>query len=233
MDISGFFLEGIREAIILMISLDSDMLGIVSVSVIVAAVSTLLAAILGLPAGYLVAFGRFRGRRAATTLLNTMLALPTVVVGLFVYSLISRRGILGFLDLLYTPSAMVIGETILALPIVAAFTLTALRSVDHRVQDTAMTLGATRAQVAITLIREARFGILAAVVASFGRVIAEVGAAMMLGGNIEGSTRTMTTAIALETNRGEFGLALALGIILLLVALGANVIFHWLQGFNE
>lgn len=233
MDISGFFLEGIQEAIILMISLDSDMLGIVSVSVIVAVVSTLLAAILGLPAGYLVAFGRFRGRRAATTLLNTMLALPTVVVGLFVYSLISRRGILGFLDLLYTPSAMVIGETILALPIVAAFTLTALRSVDHRVQDTVLTLGATRAQAAITLIREARFGILAAVVASFGRVIAEVGAAMMLGGNIEGSTRTMTTAIALETNRGEFGLALALGIILLLVALGANVIFHWLQGFNE
>ena len=233
MDSSGFFQEGIREAVRLLLALDADMLGIVSVSVFVAAISTILAAVLGLPAGYLVAVRQFPGRRAATTLLNTMLALPTVVVGLFVYALLSRRGMLGFLDLLYSPGAMVVGETILALPIVAAFTVTALRSVDARVQDTAMTLGANRTRAAIALVLEARFGILAAVVASFGRVIAEVGAAMMLGGNIKGSTRTMTTAIALETNKGEFGLALALGLILLLVALGANVIFHWLQGFNE
>jgi len=175
----------------------------------------------------------FPGRRAAATILNTMLALPTVVVGLFAYGLLSRRGMLGFLDLLYTPWAMIVGETVLALPIVAALTLTALRSVDSRVYDTAATLGANTTQVAKKLILEARYGILAAIVASFGRVIAEVGAAMMLGGNIRNSTRTMTTAIALETNKGEFGLALALGLILLLVALGANVMFHWLQGFNE
>lgn len=233
METSGLFQQGIGEAANLLISLDRTMIGVVSVSLFVALISTLIAAALGMPIGYIVAMVPFPGRRAAATFLNTMLALPTVVVGLFAYGLLSRRGMLGFLDLLYTPWAMVVGETVLALPIVAAFTLTALRSVDSRVYDTAATLGASATQVAKKLILEARYGILAAIVASFGRVIAEVGAAMMLGGNIKNSTRTMTTAIALETNKGEFGLALALGLILLLVALGANVLFHWLQGFNE
>jgi tungstate transport system permease protein len=233
METSGLFQQGIGEAANLLISLDRGMIGVVSVSLFVALISTLIAALLGLPIGYIIAMVPFPGRRAAATILNTMLALPTVVVGLFAYGLLSRRGMLGFLDLLYTPWAMIVGETVLALPIVAALTLTALRSVDSRVYDTAATLGANTTQVAKKLILEARYGILAAIVASFGRVIAEVGAAMMLGGNIRNSTRTMTTAIALETNKGEFGLALALGLILLLVALGANVMFHWLQGFNE
>ena len=147
--------------------------------------------------------------------------------------MLSRRGPFGFLDLLYTPGAMITGETLLAIPIVAAFTLSAFRSIDPRVTDTALTLGATPFQTLRLLISEARFGILAAIVASFGRVIAEVGAAMMLGGNIKGSTRTMTTAIALETNKGEFGLAIALGLILLCTAFGANILFHWLQGFSD
>ncbi len=233
METPGLFQEGLLEAVRLIVSLDSEMLEIVGVSLFVAAMSTLCASIAGLPVGFLVARGEFPGRRVIATLLNTMLALPTVVVGLFAYGLLSHRGLLGLLDLLYTPWAMVIGETILALPIVAAFTLTALRAVDSRVHDTAITLGASRSQAARMLILEARYGIIAAVVASFGRVIAEVGAAMMLGGNIKGATRTMTTAIALETNKGEFGFALALGLILLLVALAANVLFHWLQGFNE
>lgn len=233
MDGTEYLQEGILEAVRLMISLDSSMLEIVSVSVSVAVVSTILASVLGLPIGYSLATRRFSGRRVVTTTLNTLLALPTVVVGLFVYSILSRRGPFGFMDLLYTPGAMIIGETILVLPIVAAFTLSALRSLDQRVSDTALTLGATGTQAAWMLVLEARFGILAAVVASFGRVIAEVGVAMMLGGNIKGNTRTMTTAIALETNKGEFGLALALGVILLLVAFAANIIFHWLQGFNE
>ena len=233
MDNTGYLQEGIREAVRLLLSLDSGMLEIVAVSVFVAVVSTILASVLGLPIGYFLATRRFSGRRLVTTTLNTLLALPTVVVGLFVYSMLSRRGPFGFLDLLYTPGAMIIGETILVLPIVAAFTLSALRSMDQRVSDTALTLGATGTQAAWMLVLEARFGILAAIVASFGRVIAEVGVAMMLGGNIKGNTRTMTTAIALETNKGEFGLALALGVILLLVAFAANIIFHWLQGFNE
>lgn len=233
MDSTAYLQEGGREAVRLLFSLDPDMLEIVAVSVLVAVLATFLAAVIGLPAGYFIATRRFAGRRAVTTTLNTMLALPTVVVGLFVYSMLSRRGPFGFLDLLYTPGAIVIGETILAFPIIAAFTLSALHSVDPRVVETALTLGATRTQAARMMVLEARFGILAAVVASFGRVIAEVGAAMMLGGNIKHSTRTMTTAIALETNKGEFGLALALGVILLLVAFAANIVFQWLQGFNE
>lgn len=229
----SYILEGLREAVRLIITLDRDMLEIVSVSMMVSSIATILASIIGLPIGYLVATHRFPGRRLATTTLNTLLALPTVVVGLVVYAMLSRRGPIGFLDLLYTPAAMIVGETILAIPIVAAFTVSALHGIDRRVRDTALTLGATSTQVARTRVLEARFGILAAVVASFGRVIAEVGAAMMLGGNIRGSTRTMTTAIALETSKGEFGLAMALGIILLIVAFAANILFHWLQGFSE
>lgn len=228
-----FIVAGLREAVRLIVTLNRDMLGIVAVSVTVSAVATLLATLVGLPIGYAVATHRFPGRRLATTILNTLLALPTVVVGLVVYSMLSRRGPLGFLDLLYTPTAIIIGETILAIPIVSAFTISALKGVDRRAGETALTLGATPAQAAAAMILEARFGILAAIVASFGRVIAEVGAAMMLGGNIRGSTRTMTTAIALETSKGEFGLAMALGFILLTVAFGANIVFQWLQGFHE
>ncbi|MYA76442.1 MAG: ABC transporter permease subunit [Gemmatimonadetes bacterium] len=228
-----YLYNGFQEAVRLLISGESGVYTIVGVSVFVAVSAILVASVMGLPAGYVLATRRFRGQRFVTTVLNTLLAMPTVVIGLFVYSLISRRGPLGFMELLYTPGAMIIGETLLALPIVAAFTLSAFRAVDSRISETALTLGATTAQTARTLISEARFGIMAAVVAAFGRVIAEVGAAMMLGGNIKGSTRTMTTAIALESNKGEFGLAIALGIILLLTAFGANILFHWLQGFDD
>ncbi len=228
-----YLYNGFQEAVRLLVTGESGVYTIVGVSVFVAVSAILLASAMGLPAGYLLATRRFRGQRLVTTVLNTLLAMPTVVIGLFVYALISRRGPLGFMELLYTPKAMIIGETLLALPIVAAFTLSAFRAVDSRITETALTLGATTAQTARTLISEARFGIMAAVVAAFGRVIAEVGAAMMLGGNIKGSTRTMTTAIALESNKGEFGLAIALGIILLLTAFGANILFHWLQGFDD
>ncbi len=228
-----YLLSGFQEAVRLLVTGESGVYTIVGVSVFVALTATVLASLMGLPAGYLLATHRFPGQRLVTTVLNTLLAMPTVVIGLFVYAQVSRRGPLGFLELLYTPKAMIIGETILALPIVAAFTLSAFRAVDSRITETALTLGATRIQTARTLISEARFGIMAAVVAAFGRVIAEVGAAMMLGGNIKGSTRTMTTAIALESSKGEFGLAIALGMILLLTAFGANILFHWLQGFDD
>lgn len=229
----NYLTSGFQEAFRLLVTGDAGVYHIVGVSLLVAITATMLAAGMGLPVGYLIATRRFTGRRLLITVLNTLLALPTVVVGLFVYAMLSRRGPFGFLELLYTPGAMITGETLLAIPIVAAFTLSAFRSIDPRVTDTALTLGATPFQTARLLISEARFGILAAVVASFGRVIAEVGAAMMLGGNIKGSTRTMTTAIALETNKGEFGLAIALGLILLCTAFGANILFHWLQGFSD
>lgn len=225
--------NGFIEAMRLLATGDDGVYYIVFVSLFVALIATLLAACIGLPVGYTLAMRHFPGRRFVITVLNTLLALPTVVVGLFVYAMLSRRGPLGFLDMLYTPGAMITGETILAVPILAAFALSAFQSVDPRLADTARTLGATPFQTARLLISEARFGILAAIVAGFGRVIAEVGAAMMLGGNIKGSTRTMTTAIALETNKGEFGLAIALGLILLCTAFGANILFHRLQGFSD
>ena len=228
-----YILEGLTEALRLLSIGDNGVYGIAGVSLFVAGISTLLAGLVGLPVGYFVAMRAFRGRRAVTLILNTLLALPTVVIGLVVYALLSRRGPLGFIDLLYTPSAMIVGETLLAVPIVAVFALSALRAVDPRAADTAATLGATPAQTAWVVLTEARFGLLSAVVASFGRVVAEVGIAMMLGGNIKDSTRTMTTAIALETGKGEFGTAFALGIVLLIAAFAANIVFHWLQGFSE
>jgi len=169
------------------------------------------------------------GKRFSVALVNTLLALPTVVIGLIVYSLISRRGPLGIFELLYTPSAMIIGQFILAVPIIIALTHSAVQGIDKRVRNTALTLGATEAQSAWMVIKEARYAVLAAVITGFGRVIAEVGAAMMLGGNIKGSTRVMTTAIALESTKGEFGFAIALGIILLFVAFSINILLHYFQ----
>jgi tungstate transport system permease protein len=171
----------------------------------------------------------FPGKRVAVTFLNTLMALPTVVVGLFVYSVISRQGPLGGYGLLFTPQAMVIGQTILAVPIMANFTLSTIKGADPRIIPTALTLGAGPFGSVCRLVVELRFGIMAAVIAGFGRVIAEVGIAMMLGGNIRGYTRTMTTAIAMETGKGEFALGLALGLILMSVALIVNLFLNFLQ----
>jgi tungstate transport system permease protein len=159
-----------------------------------------------------------------------MLALPTVVIGLFVYAFVSRRGIFGFLDLLYTQKAMIIGQVILIVPIVTTFTISAISRIDTRYRKTAMTLGANRIQTAMVLLHEARFGIVSAVVGGFGRVISEIGISMMLGGNAKGFTRTMTTAMALEYDKGEFVLAVALGIILMSISLGINILMNYFQG---
>jgi tungstate transport system permease protein len=164
------------------------------------------------------------------TVLNTMLALPTVVIGLFIYAFISRRGIFGPLDLLYTQQAIIIGQVILIIPVIAAFTIAAISRIDERYRQTARTLGANRRQTAWVVFREARFGIVAAIVAAFGRVISEIGISMMLGGNIRGFTRTMTTAMALEYDKGSFVLAVALGIVLLGLSFGMNLLFHFFQG---
>lgn len=188
-----------------------------------------LSAICGIPLGMWLGISSFRGSRILVTLLNTLMALPTVVVGLLLFGLFSRQGPLGGLGLLFTPWAMIAGQTVLATPIVANFVLAAVRGADGRIFATTLTLGATNLQAAIQLLREIRFGIVAAVIAGFGRVIAEVGVAMMLGGNIRNSTRTMTTAIALETSKGEFAFGLALGIVLLSVALVVNLFMNLLQ----
>ena len=222
--------DSFLSAILLIFSLDPEVLSIVWVSLKVSGISTLFASLMGVPLGFLIAYGSFKGKRILIICLNTMLALPTVVIGLFVYSFISRRSILGSLDLLYTQKAIVIGQIILVLPIVATLTIAAISRIDERYRKTAMTLGANRRQTACVIFREARFGIVAAVIAAFGRVIAEVGISMMLGGNARGFTRTMTTAMALEYDKGEFILAVALGIILLALSFSINLIFHFFQG---
>ena len=206
------------------------MVSIVAVSLKVSCASTLLAGLVGVPAGFMLAFGSFRGKPMVITILNTLLALPTVVIGLFVYAFIARRGIFGPFDLLYTQKAIIMGQTVLIIPVVIAFTIAAISRIDERYRKTAMTLGANRRQTGWVIFREARFGIMAAIIAAYGRVIAEVGISMMLGGNIKGFTRTMTTAMALEYDKGVFSLAVALGIILLAISFGMNLLFHFFQG---
>lgn len=225
----GYILEGFRRAFHLVITLDREVLSIALVSIKVSTAAIILAALIGVPLGFSVAVKKFRGRRAVVTILNTLMALPTVVVGLTVYSLLSRRGPFGSLGLLYTSAAMVIGQFILATPIIAALSLSAAQGLDKRVIKTAFTLGATGFQSTLAAFAEARFALLSAVIAGFGRIFAEVGASIMLGGNIRGFTRNLTTAIAFETGKGEFGLAIALGMILLIVAFFINILFYYLQ----
>lgn len=215
-------------ALQLLASFDAALFSAVMVSLQVSLAATLLATLAGVPLGLLVALRRFRGRRALQLGLRTLTALPTVVVGLFTYTLLSRSGPLGPLELLYTRLAMVIGETLLVTPLLATLTIAVLASADPRIEETALTLGASRARASLTVLSEARLGMLAAVVTGFGRLISELGVALLLGGNIRGSTRTMTTAIALETGKGEFGLAFALGLLLLAVALLVNLSVAWL-----
>lgn len=226
----GFFWDSLQSALLLIGSRDPELFQVVWVSLKVSSTSTLAASVLGVPLGFFLGTGEFRGKRAVLTILNTLLALPTVVIGLFVYVFISRRGIFGTYDLLYTQTAIVIGQVILVLPIVAALTVSAVSRIDDRYRRTALTLGAGSVRTALAVLREARFSIVAAVVTAFGRVISEIGISMMLGGNAKGFTRTMTTAMALEYDKGEFVLAVALGMILLLVSLGMNVLLNVLQG---
>jgi len=225
-----FLFDSFRSAFILIWSLDRELLEIVFVSLKVSSSSTLIASVVGIPLGLYIVLNEFRGKRLLITVLNTLLALPTVVVGLFVYSFISRRGIFGPLDLLYTQKAMIIGQVLLIIPIVTTFTISAVSRIDDRYRKTALTLGASAIQTALVIVREARFGIMASVIVAFGRVIAEVGISMMLGGNAKGFTRTMTTAMALEYDKGEFVLSVALGILLLFVSFAVNIIFNYFQG---
>ena len=222
-------IEGFKKAFALILAMDRELIGIIFLSIKVSGFALLIGSILGIPAGAFIGLKRFPLRSIAISLLNTLMGLPPVVVGLFVYLLLSRSGPLGFMGLLYTPSAMVIAQTILALPIVASLSNSAIVSVDPIVKQASVTLGATPSQVTMTIIKEARYGIMSGVIAALGRVMAEVGAILIVGGNIAGYTRVMTTTIALETDKGNFELALALGIILLAISLFINSGLHLIQ----
>jgi len=225
--------DGLRRALTLLVAGDPEVLGIAALSLRVALTATVLACLVGVPLGFLLGTTRFRGRRTALTVLNTMLAFPTVLVGLLVWLLLARNGPLGGLGLLYTWWAIVLAEVLLAAPIAAALTAAAVQSVDPRVRRTALTLGAGPLRVHWVVAREARYALFSTVVVAFGRVLAEVGAAMIVGGNIRHHTRTFTTAVALATSQGDFALAIALGLVLLALALTVNVLLHMLQGRGD
>jgi len=212
------------EAIQLLTSGGAEIYGIVLLSLRVSGLAVLLGSLIGLPIGIGVGISRFRGRELIVTLIHTGFALPPVVVGLFVYILLSRSGPLGSWELLFTQTAMIIAQSILAAPYVAGISLAAVQAVPTAVRLQALSLGASRWRAILTQVGEARLGIGAAVVAGFGAVISEVGAVMMVGGNIQDETRVMTTAIVLEARKGHFGVALALGLILLVLAFGVNLI---------
>ena len=224
-----FLVSSFAAALRLIGSFSPDVVDAVRTSLSVSAGATVFAALFGIPVGLAVGLSDSRLKGLAVTALNTLMAVPTVVVGLLVYGFLSRQGPLGALGLLFSPTAIVIGGTLLASPIVANYTLASVRGADARILPTALTLGAGPFRAVTTLVGEIRFGVFAAVIAGFGRVVAEVGVAMMLGGNIRGYTRTMTTAIALETSKGEFSFGMALGIVLITVALIVNLFLSLLQ----
>lgn len=218
------------DAFRLLASGDHALWFIVWTSLMVAVLGLALATVPAIGAAYLIATHAFPGRRVVVVLAQAFLSFPTVLVGLVLYLLFTRQGPLGSFSLLFTPSGMIFGQAVIGFPVVLAFSLAAMQSADPRLRETAWVLGAGRWRTFFTVLRELRFGLMAAVVAGFGRVIAEVGSALMIGGNIEGSTRTITTAIALETSKGEFAQGIALGIVLVALALAVNVMLAWLQG---
>ena len=222
--------EAIRAAFVLLFSGDPGLWQIVWVSLSTSVTGLLLAAPLAIFAGYLIASGRFVGRRFVIWLAQVTLSFPTVLVGLLLYLLLSRHGPAGQLHWLFSQSGLVAGQVLIALPVLLAFTLAAVQAADSRLAETAITLGASSWRVMWTVLREVRFGVMAAVITGFGRVISEVGCAMMVGGNIAGETRTITTAIALETSKGDFAQGIALGLVLIVLALVINAALLVLQG---
>ena len=223
-------LEPTRRAFALLLAGDPRLLQAIWLSLWVSVAAIALVAAPAVALGFLLAKKRFPGQRAAVVLVQALLSFPTVVIGLVLYLLLSRRGPFGSLELLFTPTAIMIGYMVIAFPILVVFTISAVQGADPRVYETARSLGAGRARASLTTLWEVRFGILAAVVNGFGRAVSEVGCAIMVGGNIEGLTRNIPTAIALETTKGEFAQGIALGLVLMVVALGVNVLLAALQG---
>ncbi|BCS52230.1 ABC transporter permease [Geobacter sp. SVR] len=222
-------LDGIRTALRLLASLDSEVLAVTLLSLKISCCATLVSLVLGIPSGTLLALADFPGRRLIVSLVNTGMGLPPVVVGLFVTILLWRNGPLGFLEILYTPWAMIFAQAVIATPIVAGITIASIQKLPPNLKLQVLALGATRTQMVRILVREARLPLLAAVMAGFGGVISEVGASIMVGGNIKGSTRVLTTATVMETGKGNFDVAIALSIILLLLAFGVNYVLTVIQ----
>ena len=225
----GLIGEGLSEALRLLLTGDAEVWRITALSLRISGTATLVSLLVGIPLGTALALARLPGRSLAVSLVNTGMGLPPVVVGLFVTILLWRSGALGFLELLYTPTAMVLAQFVIAAPIVIGLTLAAVQQVPDKFRLQMLGLGASRAQMVWTLIREARLPVLAAVMAGFGGVISEVGASMMVGGNIKGSTRVLTTATVLETGKGNFDVAIALSVILLLITFLVNWALTWIQ----
>ena len=222
--------DTVYEALILLLSADSSLWEIIGISFSVSGFAILIAVAPAMSIGFILAFYDFPGRRLIIALFNTLLSVPAVVIGLTFYLLLSRAGPLGDLRLLFTQTAMIIGQVALCFPLLVAMSHTAFQSVERRAWETAVTLGHSTIGALYLVVREARFALLAAVLAAFGRIIAEVGASMMLGGNILHYTRNIPTAIALETSKGEFAQGIALGIVLLLLAFVLNGLLHLFQG---
>jgi tungstate transport system permease protein len=226
---AGEIIDGFAQAIQLILSRDPEVIRITILSLEISLTATLLSACIAIPVGAFLYYHDFPGKRAVINLIQTLYALPTVIAGLVLFLFISNQGPLGFFHLLYTAPGMVIAQMILVLPLITGLTFAALNGIDPEMRQTVTSLGATTIQSVRTLILEARFGILAAVILGFGRAISEVGAAMIIGGNIRGYTRVLTTAISLETSVGDFAFAIALGIILLGVAVIVNVVLNMVQ----
>ncbi|MEN6591804.1 MAG: ABC transporter permease [Methanobacterium sp.] len=222
--INGFF-----NALQLLISLDPEVVTITLRTLEISLSSTLFGTLISIPLGGIIYFKTFKGKRVLINVIQTLYSLPTVLVGLLVFLLLSNEGPLGSLELLFTPGGMIIGQTILILPIVTGFTIIALSGVKDEIRDLAFSLGSSEFQTLRAIMREAKYALLGAVILGFGRAISEVGVAMMIGGNIRGFTRVITTTMALETSKGNVELSISLGIILLMIALAISVILNLIQ----
>ena len=221
--------QGFLKAIELIVTLDPEVLEITARTLVISISSTIIASLMCLPLGSLIHFNNFRGKRTLINLIQTFYSVPTVAVGLIVFLLFSRSGPLGFMELLFTPQVMIVGQVILISPVILGLVIAALSGVDKAAYETAIAIGASQFQATTIVIREARYAIYSALILGFGRAISEVGLALMVGGNIRGYTRVMTTAISLETSKGDIVLSVALGIILISIALIINFSLSRLQ----
>ena len=222
-------LEELSGALRLIGTLDHEVLQITLLSLEVSVSAVLLSAIISLPLAYLLATKRFRGRQVMISIIHTGMALPPVVAGLFIYLLLSRDGPLGYLEIIFTPGAMIMAQMVLVIPYTTGIAISAFSSLEKRIKETAITLGATPLQYAFQLFKESRYGITTAMIGGLGRALSEVGAIIIVGGNIRYHTRALTTSIVLETRRGNFEMAMALGIILLALALLINIMITHVQ----
>lgn len=224
-----FIIEGFVKAVFLLIHGDPETWSAIKATLLVSSYSMAASLVLGIPLGFFLGYYSFKGKRPVRTLVDTLLALPTVLVGLIIYALVTYRGPFGKYELLFSLPGIAIGQTILALPIVIALTATAVEQMDEQLRFTLMSLGADRRQLILSSLWEVRYGILAAGVTAYGRVLTEVGISMMVGGNIKWHTRTITTAIALETNKGQFAMGIALGLVLMFIALIVNMSLSFMR----